>query len=173
MFFISEIFAMIVTGLAIGYMFQGILPGTGNRREDFIRSAIIGGAAIILHELGHKFVAMYFGATAVYNANYFGLAMGVALRYMNFPIFMVPAYVSISGNVPGLAFSLIALAGPLVNLSLYLVSRVLVDKHLLNTPDQFMMVHMFGKINFWLFLFNMIPIPGFDGFQVLAGLFRG
>jgi len=172
MFSVFEIIAMLVTALAIGYMFKGILPETGDDKKDFIKSSVVGGAAIILHELGHKFTALYFGATAVYNANLAGLAFGVILRYMNFPIFVVPAYVSISGNIPGIAFSLVALAGPLTNLSLFLISKVLVDRHLLKTPDQFMTAHVFGKINFWLFLFNIMPIPGFDGFQAISGLLR-
>lgn len=172
MFLLSEIVAMIITALAMGYMFKGILPETGDEKKDFTRSTFIGGAAIILHELAHKFVATYFGGVAVYNANLPGLGLGVLLRYMNFPIFVVPAYVSIRGGLSGLAFSLTALAGPLTNLALFGVARLLVDKHLLETPDQFMMAHVFAKINLWLFIFNILPIPGFDGFQAITSLLR-
>jgi Zn-dependent protease len=29
-----------------------------------------------------------------------------------------------------------------------------------------------SKINMFLFIFNMIPIPGFDGFQIISNIIR-
>ncbi len=75
--------------------------------------------AIILHELGHKFMAMYFGMTAVFKAAYGWMFLGLILKMMTGFIFFVPAYVQISGgNTTPLQFSAVAFAGPAVNLVL-------------------------------------------------------
>ena len=47
------------------------------------------GLSIVLHELGHKFVALSSGFSAVYHANYGGLGLGALLRYFGMPLFFI------------------------------------------------------------------------------------
>ena len=177
MFNVSELFGMVVTVVAIGYIFKDMfrLPTTeflyqGEDRRNFILAMLIVSPAVIVHELGHKFVAMAFGFTAVYHASYTWLGIGVLMKMFGFPfLFFVPAYVSIYGFGSRLAYAAIAFAGPVVNLVFFLVGYV-VTKYELVSGRNYLYFHVFKQINMWLFAFNMLPLPGTDGFQLLTSL---
>jgi Zn-dependent protease len=175
MFGIFEIFGMIVTVVAIGYIFKDMfrLPTTeffyvGEDRRNFILAMLIVSPAVIVHELAHKFVAMSFGFTAVYQASYTWLGIGVLMKMFGFPfLFFVPAYVSIFGFGSSLTYATIAIAGPLVNLLFFLIGYI-VTKYELVSGKNYLYFHVFKQINMWLFAFNMLPLPGTDGFQFFA-----
>ena len=135
--------------------------------------------AIILHELGHKVVALAYGMQATFHAAYGWLGIGILLKLMNFGfIFFVPAYVSISGRVSPLEHSLIAFAGPAVNLSLFLICLgILKNKDVMKICGKkykrwIPAIVLTKRINMFLFIFNMLPIPMFDGFKVYEGLVK-
>jgi Zn-dependent protease len=130
------------------------------------------GVSIVLHELGHKFVAMASGFNAVYHANYSGLALGIILRFFSLPLFFVPAYVSISGSGSVIGYFFTALAGPLTNLSIYGICTLLLTKF---SGKEFVIenarfINSLRLINMWLGIFNLLPIPGTDGFNALVSL---
>jgi len=195
LFSISELVDIIVMTLALGFIFKDVfLPrmrhvmDTTNydplahykrkkldyRNNGFVIAIIITAPAIIFHELGHKLLALNLGANAVFNAAYFWLGLGIALKLLNFGfIFFVPAYVSISGvGLTAIQFSAIAFAGPFVNLVLFVGARyILKNKHLYRKYKKHApIISMISKINLFLFIFNMLPIPGFDGWKVFSGL---
>lgn len=200
MFSFTELVDVIIMTLALGFIFKDVfLPrmrnvihtreydplaryrqGHGRRssmsylENGFVLAMIITAPAIIFHELGHKLLAIYFGANAVFNAAYFWLGLGVALKMLNFGfIFFVPAYVSISGaGITDAQFAAIAFAGPAVNLLLFAAARyVIKNKQLYKRFHKYAaIISMTAKINLFLFVFNMLPIPGFDGWKVFAGL---
>jgi Zn-dependent protease len=85
----------------------------------------------------------------------------------------VPAYVSIAGaGLTPLNHSAVAFAGPAVNLLLFALpfllirTKVLLKKHKQYLPALVMM----SRINLFLFIFNMLPIPMFDGWSVYSGI---
>lgn len=128
--------------------------------------------AIILHELGHKFVAMVFGLDATFHASYWGLGIGVALKLIGSPIiFFVPAFVSYPGGATNLQNALIAFAGPGVNLLLWLGAALALKKARRLSSRQRVALYLTSKINMFLFIFNMIPIRPFDGGHFFASLF--
>lgn len=155
--------------------------------SDFAFSIAVVGPAIFLHELGHKFVAMSFG----YDATFFSaisinkvvngmpffdfatILMIIALvsTYIGASFFFfVPAYVAFSSLATPFQQMLIAFAGPLVNLILWRGSIMLVKQR--KVSHKYIPVTILtSNINKLLFIFNMIPFPGFDGFYVLTGLF--
>jgi len=135
-------------------------------------AAMVTAPAIILHELGHKITALSFGLTAEFHAAYTWLAIGVILKLISFPfIFFVPAYVSIGGNPTVLQQVLTAFAGPCVNLVLFITAYVVLKiANLKNKPFQFW--SLTKNINLFLFIFNMLPIPMFDGFTIFSGLWK-
>lgn len=145
--------------------------------EGFKFAIIVTAPAIILHELAHKFTALSFGISATFHAAYFWLFIGVMLKLMNFGfIFFVPGYVSISGNPTYLQSSSIAFAGPAVNLVLWL-SSMFVLKWQKKAKKKFSkkwlyVLHLTKQINMFLFILNMLPIPGLDGFKVYYGLIK-
>jgi len=185
LFTFGEIFDMLIMTAVVGYIFTGMFkrpvsedyePLTqfkaGFDIEDFKFAVLVTAPAIILHELGHKFVALGFGLEAQFQAAWFFLGLGLLLKIMNFGfIFFVPAYVSILGRGTPLEFSLISFAGPAINLVLWLGSMAAVKYNLL--PKKYNPALLLtSKINMLLFIFNMLPIPGFDGSKVFTGLIQ-
>lgn len=197
LFSISEILDIIIMALALGFIFKdAFIPrkqridtdnydplahyrNMGQRYDmgGFIFAMMIAAPAILFHELGHKIVAINYGMNAEFHAAYFWLGLGVLLKLMNFGfIFFVPAYVSISGaGMTPLASSVIAFAGPGVNLLLFLVPFLLLKnkQFVKRYKKHIALIFLTSRINLFLFIFNMLPIPGFDGWQVYSGLWSG
>jgi Zn-dependent protease len=201
MVFISlwELFDIAMMSLIIGFIFRDIIrppkraqhpddflknvtPGfTPSRLSDYWYAVLLVAPAIIFHEFGHKFTAIAFGLSATFHAAYEWLVVGLVLKLIFGFAFFVPAFTSIGGaNVSALKEVLIAFAGPLVNLLFWLACWLYV-KHGMQTAharkkrghhDRLEFVLLFKRINGFLFVFNMIPIPGFDGWTVFSGLYH-
>ena len=153
-----------------GYYSLPYYQKSGFDWNSFFFSIALVAPAIILHELSHKLVAMSFGLQATFHAAYMWLFLALILKLVKFPfIFFVPAFVSIVGNATPLQSALIALAGPAMNFLLFLISHIMVN-HSSYKQKPFWLLS--SKINLFLFVFNMLPIPGFDGFKFYLGLIR-
>lgn len=187
----GEIIDLIFMTFFVGYIFSGIVPvrreehydpiahyKSGFDAEGFKFTVMATAPAIILHELMHKFVALGFGLNAVFYAFYrstFTLMLGIfavisKLTGFGF-MFFVPGYVGISGNGTHLQFALTAFAGPFVNLVLWLLPWYLL-KYKIYKKKHYLLLALTQRINMFLFIFNMLPIPGFDGYKVFMGLIR-
>jgi len=141
--------------------------------DDFWNAVIIVAPAIALHEMGHKFMAMAFGISAVFHASYFWLILGLLLKIVRFPfLIFVPGYVSIFGSGTPLQNALVAFAGPGVNLILWLGSLILVRSRVKMSHRMRILLALSARVNMFLFFFNMLPIPPFDGFSVFSNLLR-
>lgn len=174
-----EIFDMVVMTAFVGYIFSDVFGKfnqdplhitKGFNWESFKFAAMVTAPALILHELAHKFVGMGFGMQATFHAAYVWLVIGLVLKLMNFPFLVfVPAFVSIKGGgTPG-QFALIAFAGPAMNLLLWLGLKFYIQTNRVPGKHHNLAV-LTREVNKFLFIFNMIPIPGFDGFQVFSNL---
>ena len=187
---IGEIIDLVLMTAFVGYIFSGMIPV---RRENYdplihyksgfdferLKFAIMATApAIIVHELAHKFVALGFGLSATFYAFYrssFTLMLGILaviskLTGFGF-VFVVPGFVGISGSGTNLQFALAAFAGPFVNLVLWLGSWYLL-KNKIYRKKHYLLLLLTQRINMFLFIFNMLPIPGFDGYKFLIELIR-
>jgi len=85
-------------------------------------------------------------------------------------LFLAPAYVSIPAGATALQSTLIAFAGPGLNLILWGVSG-----YMLKTKKNMKKNEVIGwaiskKLNIFLFFFNLIPLPPLDGYHVLTGI---
>jgi Zn-dependent protease len=194
---IREIIDIIIMSFFIGFLLSDVFKRFQPRKEYYdplaVRerqkfgidwnslkfSTLVTAPAIVLHELGHKFVAMGFGLNATFNAFYANsttLFLGIVallMKFMNFGfIFIVPGYVEISelGTNP-LQMAIIAFAGPAVNLILWLVSALILKKKLVD-KKYLPFVYLTSKINMFLFIFNMLPFFFFDGYKVFSGLWQ-
>lgn len=175
---IYELFQITVTVVALGYIFMNffVLPSTETRRykagkKEFYLSMLAVSPAIVLHELSHKFLGVYFGFDALYNVSYLGLAIGIFFKLMNSRfIFFVPAFVSISGQGQDIGNLLVPLSGPLTNLFLFVISYAVVKFELVR-GRKFLVFWASRYINLWLFVLNMLPIPGADGWHVYKYIF--
>lgn len=169
-----ELIDVVIMTLAVGYIFMDLFrtKHIGFDTDAFKFACLVTAPAIIFHEVAHKLVALSFGLEATFHAAYLWLIIGVALKLMRSGfIFFVPAYVSIGGAaVTPLQSGLTALAGPLFNLILFLGAVMLLKKDKLK-KSTFMFLQVTKQINLFLFVFNMLPIPGFDGLKVYTGLY--
>ncbi len=185
---IQEIIDIVLMTLFIGFIFSRYFrrkpvreydPLTYYQKstllEDIKWGAIIAAPAVVLHELAHKFMAIAFGAQAtLYAPSLFGIPYGmylfvILLSYLRFPvIFFVGGYVAHT-PLAALPSAIVAIAGPLINFILWLGSIIVIKNKLVNRK-YFESIHLMGKLNMFLFIFNMIPIPGFDGFNFIISL---
>ena len=83
---------------------------------------------------------------------------------------MAPGYVSVNPS-SSLELSLIAFAGPFINLLLWGIAILVLRFKKRLKRKEFLFWQLTKMINMWLFIFNMIPIPPLDGSKVFAGLF--
>jgi Zn-dependent protease len=179
---IQEIIDIIIMSIAVGYILMGIFSFRRQKQrkifdwQSFKFAVIVSAPALILHELGHKFVAMAYGLEPVFHAAYAWLGIGIALRLLRTGfIFFVPAYVNICpagqcSSLPPLGMSIIAFAGPGMNLILFLGAWALLSSGKTFSPKITAILKITRVINGVLFAFNMLPIPAFDGYKVYSGL---
>ncbi len=177
----QEILHLVIVTAALGYIFMPQLrrPKTAVDvvqpafdARDFLFAALVTAPAIIIHEMAHKFVALFFGITATFKAWFFGLFLGILLSILHSPlIILAPGYVEIGG---GTYFqqAIIAFAGPLFNLILFFLARLVLNRKRRFTRTQAIGWHLTKQINIFLFFFNMLPIPPLDGSKIFGNLFR-
>ena len=79
------------------------------------------GPAFILHEIGHKIIAKKNGCWAEFRADPKGLQFGIILSFLLGFLFMAPGAVMVAGLVTRRENGHIAVAGPLTNLSLFII----------------------------------------------------
>ncbi len=176
-----EILRLVIMTLALGFIFKDILKVPSSydplkkkaiNYHDFLFASIVVAPAIILHEMAHKFVAVFFGLSAEFHAHYLGLGLGIFLRLIGSPfLFFVPGFVMVEGASP-LQHSIIAVAGPLMNLALWIAAALLLRSSLKIEGKSRMALHLTKQINMLLFIFNMLPIPGFDGYHFFTGMYQ-
>lgn len=173
-----EIFGIVVVTAVVGYIFSGYLqlylggPGSRLNWQTFRMSLIVAAPSIILHELAHKFVGLAFGLPAMFQVFWEGLGLALILRWINSPILLLaPAYVVVPNALPIESF-FIAFAGPAANLVLWLIPSYYLKQNSKMNKKKLITLAMTKQINKWLFIFNMIPIPPLDGFNVVSSLWR-
>lgn len=131
----------------------------------FILATIAFGPAFIIHELAHKFQARHYGCWAEFRADPQGLKTGVLIAFFIGFLFMAPGAVMVAGNVNRRQNGMIALAGPLSNLILWLIAIpafVLVgDWGILGLTIQLWLI-----ANAILGAFNMLPFGPLDGKKI-------
>jgi Zn-dependent protease len=176
----NEVLYVLIVTFAIGYIFSGYIPrGISFFREDrnqpFRFAIALTAPAIILHEFGHKFASMFFGIPAYFHISWGGIGMGLVMRFLHFPfLLLLPGYVGIEGATSPVQGLWISFAGPLVNMVLYFSSKLLLRTRTIKVRNRkyIPLLLLTQKINLWLFIFNMLPIPPLDGYQVISSLIR-
>ena len=181
--FLFEIIDMIIMSLAIGYIFSGYLkkPAIDNydplkhykseKWENIKFAAMAAGPAVVLHELAHKFVAMGFGAQATLFAPYGFYILVIVLKAIGFPfLFFVGGFVVHSG-LPPLQSAIVSIAGPLTNFLIWGIIKISIKKGLISRKYLPIAVPL-GKISIFLAIFNLIPLPGFDGGNFISSIMK-
>lgn len=184
---LMELLDMVITILLVGYIFSDLVAVRESKTKKPWETKVIGfidydalkfsiivtAPAIIFHELAHKFMALSFNLSATYNAAYTWLAIGVILKLVGFPfIFFVPAYVMTIGTPTYMQQALISFAGPLLNLILWLGAWAILSTKRKLGKRSLLILTLTKQINMWLFIFNMLPIPMFDGWGVYSNIYH-
>jgi len=176
-----EIINLVILALAVGYIFSGYIRDPSHKMilkpkfnwKDFRFALIVSAPGIVFHELGHKFVALVFGLGAVFKVWFPGLGIAVFLKLIHSPFLIIaPGYVLISGDASPIQSILIAVAGPLINLVLWVVATLILSRARSLSRRQATFLYLTKRINMLLFVFNMLPIPPLDGSRVLLGLIQ-
>ena len=166
---------LAISWLTLSAAFALVLGGFFNLfsfAQGFIISAVGVGTAFIFHELAHRQVAIKFGAQAEYRAWKTGLILTILLPLLTMGkfLFAAPGAVYIYGpNITRKENGIISAAGPVTNLVLGIIFFILTLLFpITSTGFSIGLVFLYGQIiNFWLGLFNMLPIPPLDGSKII------
>jgi Zn-dependent protease len=154
------------TSLAFGIF----ISGGDIFRAEFLLNLLIAaatcGLGFVLHELAHRVVARNYGAEAHFFSNDQMLVISVLASFFFF--IAAPGAVWHRGYLTPTQIGLVAIAGPVTNLTLALVFfTVLMSASIGMIPAGWLWFLWIGYyINAWLGLFNMIPVTPFDGGKV-------
>lgn len=179
---LSIIVAWVVLSVAISYSnLLGLFNGSGGRIQVIAASFIATATGFIIHEMGHKFVAIRRGHVAHFRVWAWGLVLtlvtaiasgGTFLFGAPGAVYIAPAaamgyygYDSATRFDPDQENMIISAAGPGVNLAFALSFLALV----LTVPSGTFLatIAQFGyALNVGLGSFNMIPIPPLDGSKI-------
>ncbi len=126
------------------------------------------GIGFIAHEMAHKFVAIYFGASAEFRMWTQGIIFMFFISLLGF-VFAAPGAVYIYANhISKMENGIISLAGPMVNVIIALAFLGLFFTGLFTSPLAISIFIWGARINLFLALFNVIPIYPLDGSKVIA-----
>jgi Zn-dependent protease len=155
---VSLIFAVSLSG-----GISGVLK-PANFAITFIIALVTVGLGFMLHELMHKLVAQRYGFFAEFRADDRMLLMAVLFSFLGF-VFIAPGAVYIASHmITKEKNGRISVAGPLANAAVALLFLGISFTIPINIIA---LAARYGfQINSWLALFNMLPIPGFDGVKV-------
>ena len=137
----------------IGYTFLILIPSIG------------------LHEIGHKLMGLALGFSAIIDISTQGLFMSLLFKFAFGFTFIVPAFVVTSGVFTYLDNFLISVSGPLLNLIIWKLCQYLLFSKMKLKHSAQITIGNIGRINKFLFFFNIIPLPFFDGWGIWSSLF--
>ena len=123
------------------------------------------GLGFVLHEMGHKLVAQYYGFVSEFRADFGMLFLMFGIAIFSPMILLAPGAVMIYGRPTIKQNGIISIAGPLVNLCLafvFIILSLLFPGGLLST-----LFNMGIMVNAFLGIFNMLPFWVLDGKKVL------
>lgn len=153
------IIAWAVISLALGMI---IVRDTGITLANIIAAVIIAaltaGIGFVAHELSHKITAQRFRCQAEFRKDSRMLVFAIAVSLLGF-LFAAPGGVRITGRLTRKQEGIIAASGPFAN---FVIAGIF-----LLLPLGTIATYGF-MINAWLGVFNIMPLPGFDGKKILG-----
>ena len=181
----SIIVAWLVLSFGLSYRFIIALLGGATVDLEYISAALMAtSTGFILHEMGHKFVAIRHGYVAHFQIWIWGIALTLITAILSGggflfgapgAVYIAPAAIGYYGygyyssnyktSDPERENMIISAAGPGINLAFALLFFLLY--YLTPITGFVSIVAFFGfELNVVLGSFNMLPIPPLDGFKI-------
>lgn len=133
-------------------------------------SFIVTGTAFILHELAHKYSAIYIGAKAQFIVWKNSLLFSIALSAIVGFVFVAPGAVYIFGRRLTIKEDgLTSLAGPAANIIIAFLFMLIF--FIIGSPQTGLIATIITYsifANFWIALFNLLPIGPLDGRKIFT-----
>ena len=170
-----EIRDLIIAFIALTICFSIATAGLNAHAFISCLPIVIVGVAIgsVLHELGHKFVAMKYGCQAEFKLWPLGLLIAFVTSFFGV-VFASPASINIHpGDIDDEVSGKISIAGPMANMVLALVfiaiaALIYPFKIYSNIFNLIYLISTVGfSVNSFLATFNLFPIYSPDGTKVL------
>ena len=144
--------------------------------QEFFLIVLVVVFSICLHEFCHAYAALLLGDSTAADRGHLTLN---PLKQMGFMSIVMFLFIGIAwGGVPVNPYNLTkrgriltALAGPLMNFVLFVLAILIYPLLALFTPAPPLLisyVFVAGVYNLILFIFNMLPVPGLDGWNILS-----
>lgn len=130
------------------------------------------GIGFLLHELGHRYVAIKYGYRAEFKAWPLGLVIALASAFIGF-VFAAPGSSQVyADNISDEINGKISIAGPMANLALsiiFIVVAALIYPFTSNSIIEliFLICTVGFSVNNFLAAFNLLPFYSLDGTKVL------
>ncbi len=156
------IIALVFT---IAWTIQGGAFGVSDIAINLTVAFIGAVTGFLLHEMGHKYMAIKYGCWSEFRASGRGLMFALLLSFMGF-VLIAPGAVMVSGYVTKQQNGKISAAGPCINMLigfLFVGSAFLLWQHVLPAY----ILYRAGVINLFIGGFNLIPISPFDGSKIV------
>jgi len=176
--------AVLTIGVSYRYVI-GLAGGATGDLEFVVAAGVATATGFILHEMGHKFVAIRHGYVAHFQIWIWGIALTLVTAVISGGAFLFGApgavYIAPAAVMGAFGYGyyasnrrptdpirenmLISAAGPVVNLAFALFFLIVYE---LSTTYNFVaIVATFGfELNVGLGSFNMLPIPPLDGSKI-------
>jgi len=172
--------SVLAIALSLTFFNNGLEVNSGTFLFWLVAFTITVGSGFVFHELAHKLVAIRFGARAAFEAWPSGLMLMLGLAvlpplfgFQSPFLFLAPGAVMIYAyRINRKQNGLISIAGPVTNVLLAFVFLAIALAGValgVEPTGAVIKVALLGiTVNFFLALFNMIPIFPLDGSKVMA-----
>jgi len=160
--FIHIFIAWIILSLTFAWILSNPLTNSFSMYLTVLPPVLVATlTGFVVHELAHKFMAIRYGAFAEFVIWPVGIILAIVTAMIGFifaapgAVYIYKSHLSIKEN------GIISVAGPALNLAMGLIFIGISFLY----PS--MWILFIAKINIFLGLFNMLPIPPLDGSKVL------
>ncbi len=156
---------VLIVAMAVLLYRDGINTGGVNVAEFSLATATLTVlTGFLLHELSHRQVARRLGGYAVFKRWDLGILLALVTSLFGF-LFAAPGAVYFSGLYDKESVGEVALSGPAMNMLAGLV--LFLSGVAMSGNVGLSAIFLFsGRLNFWLLLFNLIPVWQLDGAKV-------